>query len=55
MMFLKEMPDTVHFIENRLVKLDRKIGSIDAINARLDGLSIKKLIFRVDSLEGRVT
>ena len=55
MIYLKEMPNMICFLENRLVKLDEKVRSIDAINAQLDGLPIKELIFKVYSIKERVS
>lgn len=28
--FLKEMPNTMHFLETQLVEIDEKVGDIDA-------------------------
>lgn len=54
MLFLKEIHDTVSFLEGRVTKLNKKVEGIDTIGACLDGLSIKELMYRVDSLEERV-
>ena len=53
-MFLKEIHDTVSFLEGQVTKLNKKVEGIDTIGACLDGLSIKELMYRVDSLEERV-
>ena len=55
MLFFKEVPDTVCFLEARLMELNEKVEEIDTMSNRLDGLLIKELMFRVDSLKERVT
>ena len=54
MLFLKEVPDTIRFLEARVTELNGKVVEIDAMGNRLDGLPIKELMFRVASLEERV-
>ena len=53
-MFLKEVPDTIHFLEARVTELNGKVVEIDAMGNCLDGLPIAELMFRVTSLEERV-
>ena len=53
-MFLKEVPDTIRFLEARVTELNGKVVEIDAMGNRLDGLPITELMFRVASLEERV-
>ena len=55
MLFLKEVPDTVRFLEAQMTELNGKVVEIDTMGNRLDGLPIKELMFRVASLEERVT
>ena len=55
MLFLKEVPDTVRFLEAQVTELNGKVVEIDAMGNRLDGLPIKELMFRVASLEERVS
>ena len=50
-MFLKEVPDTIRFLEARVTELNGKIVEIDAMSNHLDGLSIAELMFRVTSLK----
>ena len=54
MLFLKEVPDTIRFLEARVTELNGKIVEIDAMGNRLDVLSISELMFRVFSLKERV-
>ena len=54
MLFLKEVPDTIRFLEERVTELNGKVVQIDAMGNRLDGLPIAELMFRVSSLEERV-
>ena len=51
MLFLKEVPDTIRFLEARVKELSVKVVEIDAMGNRLDGLPIAELMFRVTSLE----
>lgn len=55
MLFLKEAPNTVCFLEERTMELNEKFGGIDVVSTCLVGLPIKELIFKVDSLEERAT
>ena len=55
MLFLKKVPDTIRFLEERVTELNEKVVEIDAMDNCLDGLPITKLMFRVASLEERVT
>ena len=55
MLFLKEVPNTIRFLEARVTKLNGKVVEIDAMGNRLDELPIIELMFRVASLEERVT
>ena len=55
MSFLKEIFDTVYFLKGRVTGLSGKVNKIDAMGTCRDGLSIKELIFRIDSLEERDT
>ncbi|XP_022975706.1 uncharacterized protein LOC111475733, partial [Cucurbita maxima] len=54
MLFLKEVPYTLRFLEARVTELSDKVVGIDAMGNRLDGLPIAELMFRVTSLEERV-
>ena len=54
MLFLKEVPDTLRFLEARVTELTGKVVEIDAMGNRLNGLPIAELMFRVASLEKRV-
>ncbi|XP_022972954.1 uncharacterized protein LOC111471473 [Cucurbita maxima] len=54
MLLLKEVPDTLRFLEARVTELSEKVVGIDAMGNRLDGLPIAELMFRVTSLEERV-
>ena len=54
MLFLKEVPDTLRFLEKRVIEMSEKVVEIDAMGNRLDGLPIAELMFRVTSLEERV-
>ena len=40
MLFLKEVPDTIRFLEARVTELNGKVVEIDAMGNRLDGLPI---------------
>ena len=51
MLFLKEVPDTLRFLEKRVTELSEKVVEVDAMGNRLDGLPITELMFRVTSLE----
>ena len=55
MLFLKEDPDTIRFLEAQVKELSGKVVEIDAMGNRLDGLPIAELMFRVTSLEEKVT
>ena len=44
-LFLKEVPDTIRFLEERVTELTGKVVQIDAMGDRLDGLPIAKLMF----------
>ena len=54
MLFFKEVPDSICFLEARVTKLNGKVVEIDAMGNRLDGLPIAELMFRVTTLEERV-
>ena len=54
MLFLKEVLDTIRFLEARVTELNGKVVKIDAMGNRLDGLPNVELMFRVTSLEERV-
>ena len=54
MLFLKEVPDTIRFLEERVTELNGKVVQINAMGNRLDGLTIAELMFRVALLEERV-
>ena len=54
MLFLKEVPDTIRFLEEQVTELNEKVVQIDAIGNRLDGLPIAELMFQVGLLEERV-
>ena len=54
MLFLKEVPDTLRFLEARVIELSGKVVEIYAMDNRLDGLPIAELMYRVTSLEERV-
>ena len=41
MLFLKEVPDTVRFLEARVTELNEKVEEINAMGNRLDGFPIK--------------
>ena len=45
MLFLKEVPDTIRFLEARVTELNGKVLEIDAMGSRLDGLPITELMF----------
>ena len=45
MLFLKEVPDTIRFLEERVTELNGKVVQIDAMGDRLDGLPIAELMF----------
>ena len=54
MLFLKEVSNTIRFLEERVIELNGKVVQIDAMGNRLDGLPIVELMFRVASLEEKV-
>ena len=54
-MFLKEVPDTIRFLEARVIELNGKVVELDAMGNCLDGLPIAELMFLVTSLEERVS
>ena len=54
MLFFKEVPNTIRFLEARVTELNGKVVEIDAMGNRLDGLPIAELMFRVTSLEEKV-
>ena len=54
MLFLKEVPDTLRFLEKRVTELGAKVVEVDAMGNRLDGLPIAELMFRETSLKERV-
>ena len=54
MLFLKEVPDIIRFLEERVTELNGKVVQIDAMGNRLDRLPIAELMLRVASLEERV-
>ena len=51
MLFLKEVHDTIRFLEARVTELNGKVVEIDAMGNCLDGLPIAELMFRVTSHE----
>ena len=53
-LFLKEVLDTIRFLEARVMELNGKVVEIDAMGNHLDGLPIAELMFQVTSLEERV-
>ncbi|TYK07341.1 uncharacterized protein E5676_scaffold202G00570 [Cucumis melo var. makuwa] len=54
MLYLVEVPDSIRFLESRLEEIAEKIDTIDAVAGRVKGLSIQKLLARVDTLEGNI-
>ena len=54
MLFLKEVPDTIRFLEPQMKELSGKVVEIDAMGNHLNGLPIAELMFRVTSLEEKV-
>ncbi|KAA0041962.1 reverse transcriptase [Cucumis melo var. makuwa] len=54
MLYLVEVPDSIHFLESHLEEIAEKTDMIDAIAGRVEGLPIQKLLARVDTLEGTV-
>ena len=54
MLFLKEVPDTICFLEAWVTELNGKVVEIDGMKNCLDGLPIAELRFRVTSLEEKV-
>ncbi|KAA0062590.1 polyprotein [Cucumis melo var. makuwa] len=57
MLYLAEVPDSVHFLESRLEEIAEKTDMIDVVVGRVEGLPIQELLARVDTLEenGRTT
>ena len=54
MLFLKEVPNTIRFLEARVKELSGKVVEIDVMGNHLDGLPIAELMFRVTSLKKKV-
>ena len=54
MLFLKEVPDTLRFLEAWVTELSGKVIEIDAMGNCLDGLLNPEMMFRVTLLEERV-
>ncbi|KAA0042097.1 uncharacterized protein E5676_scaffold306G003620 [Cucumis melo var. makuwa] len=51
MLYLIEVPDSIHYLESRLEEISKKAGTIDAVAGRVEGLPIQELLARVDTLE----
>ncbi|KAA0066437.1 uncharacterized protein E6C27_scaffold21G005300 [Cucumis melo var. makuwa] len=54
MLYLVEVPDSIRFLESRLVEIAEKTNMIDAVAGCVEGLPIQELLARVDTLEGNV-
>ncbi|KAA0038051.1 Asp_protease_2 domain-containing protein [Cucumis melo var. makuwa] len=51
MLYLAEVPDSIHYLESRLEEISKKAGTIDAVTGHVEGLPIQKLLARIDTLE----
>ncbi|KAA0062566.1 senescence-specific cysteine protease sag39 [Cucumis melo var. makuwa] len=54
LLYLAEVSDSIRFLESRLEEIAEKTDIIDAVADRVEGLPIKELLARVDTLEGNV-
>ncbi|XP_031745591.1 uncharacterized protein LOC116406038 isoform X1 [Cucumis sativus] len=54
MLHLKEVSDSIRFMEERLEKVAKRVDVVDAVSGRLDGLPIHDLLARVDTLESQI-
>jgi len=51
MLYLREVPDALRFLETRVQEISEKADGIDAVAGRLDGMPVKELMLRVETLE----
>ncbi|KAA0038932.1 uncharacterized protein E5676_scaffold227G00730 [Cucumis melo var. makuwa] len=54
MLYLAEVPDSIHYLESRLEEIFEKADTIDVVVDRVEGLPIQELLARVDTLEVNV-
>ncbi|KAA0037958.1 hypothetical protein E6C27_scaffold36G001400 [Cucumis melo var. makuwa] len=54
MLYLVEVPDSIHFLVSHLEEIFEKANTIDVMTGRVEELSIQELLARVDSLEVNV-
>ena len=54
MLDLVEVPDSTHFLESCLEEIFEKTDAIDEVADCVEGLSIQKLLARVDTLQVNV-
>ncbi|KAA0026251.1 uncharacterized protein E5676_scaffold343G00260 [Cucumis melo var. makuwa] len=51
MLYLVEVPDSIRYFESRLEEIFEKVGTIDEVAGRVEGLPIQELLARVDTLK----
>ncbi|KAA0038414.1 uncharacterized protein E6C27_scaffold270G003130 [Cucumis melo var. makuwa] len=54
MLYLVEVPDSIHYLESRLDEISEKTDAIDAVAGRVEGLPIQELLARVDTLKANM-
>ena len=55
MQYLREVPDSIRFLDERVKELVDKTLTVDAIKGRLDGLPIQEIMYRMENLEIKIT
>ncbi|KAA0053377.1 uncharacterized protein E6C27_scaffold428G00350 [Cucumis melo var. makuwa] len=54
MLYLMEVPDSIHFLESRLKEISKKVDTIDAVAGCIKRLPIQELLARIDTLKVNV-
>ena len=54
MLYLVEVPESIHFLKSQIEEIYEKVDAIDAVIGHLDKLPIQELLTRVHTLETKV-
>ena len=55
MQYLREVSDSIRYLDERVKELADKSLAVDTITGRLDGLSIQEIMYRMENLETKIT
>ena len=55
MQYLREVPDSIRFLDEWVKELADKTLAVNVIKGRLDGLPIPKIVYRMENLETKTT